>query len=233
MRLLDVGCGPGTITADLARRVSPGRAIGVDRAEEVIAQARTLADQAEEGLPAGLSFETADIYQLGFDDHSFDVVHAHQVLQHLDQPVAALREMSRVCRPGGYVAARDASYADMSWSPADPRLDRWRHIYLDTARANHGEPDAGRYLTDWARQAGLDQVSFSMSTWCYASAEERHWWGGLWADRTVSSAFADHAVERGFATRRDLLDIAEGWRQWSDLADGWFVIPHGEILCTL
>ncbi len=117
MSLLDVGCGPGTITEDLARRVAPGAVVGVDGAAGVVAEARGRPARAD--LPS-ISFEVADAYRLPFEDGSFDVVHAHQVLQHLDDPVAALEEMRRVCRPGGIVAARDSDYPAMTYFPDEP-----------------------------------------------------------------------------------------------------------------
>ena len=116
--LLDVGCGPGTITCDLARAVAPGRVVGIDASEAVIAEAR--AEAAEAG-PVTVSFEVADLFALPFADDSFDVVHAHQVLQHVADPVAALVEMRRVCRPGGVVAARDGDYPGFTLLPRPSR----------------------------------------------------------------------------------------------------------------
>ena len=113
--LLDIGCGPGTITVDLAERVAPGTVVGIDRAEDVLAVAR--ASAAERGLH-NVTFAVGDAYRLQFPDDSVDVVHAHQVLQHLTDPVAALTEMRRVGRPGGVVAVRDADYAATTWYPA-------------------------------------------------------------------------------------------------------------------
>ena len=120
-----------------------------------------------------------DVYALAAADDSFDVVHAHQVLQHLTDPVAALREMARVCRPGGVVAVRDVDYAATTWFPADAGLDRWLALYQRVARANGAEPDAGRRLLSWAHAAGLRDVAATASTCCYASPEERQWWGTL------------------------------------------------------
>lgn len=99
MRLLDVGCGPGTITADLAELVAPGgRVTAVDAAEDVLEQA---AAHVKERGPAGaVDFAVADVHALDFPDDSFDVVHAHQVLQHVGDPVRALREMRRVSPAG-------------------------------------------------------------------------------------------------------------------------------------
>src|SRR5690554_1696450 len=108
--LLDVGCGPGTVTIDLASRVE--RAVGVDRAPSVLAAAREAAASVK-----NVEFLEGDAYALPFADGSFDVVYAHQVLQHLTDPIAALREMRRVARPGGYVAVRDADYSAMTWYP--------------------------------------------------------------------------------------------------------------------
>jgi SAM-dependent methyltransferase len=120
MSLLDVGCGPGTITADLATRLAPGRVVGLDASAEVIHEARK---GAADG-PAGLSYEVGDLFQLDYDDGAFDVVHAHQVLQHVGDPVAALVEMKRVCRSGGLVAARDGDYPAMVFYPSYPELER-------------------------------------------------------------------------------------------------------------
>ncbi len=135
--LLDVGCGPGTITVDLARRLSPGAVIGMDAAAVVIEQAA-----AEPYLPENVRFVTGDAYDLQFPDGSFSIVHAHQVLQYLSDPVRALAEMRRVCAPGGVVAARDADYASIAIFPHEPLLDRWLKLYDTAARSNHGEPNA-------------------------------------------------------------------------------------------
>ena len=110
-RLLDVGCGPGTITAELAALVAPGEVVGIDASAEVVARAGELGTSRAPNL----RFEVGDVYVLGWPDASFDVVHAHQVLQHLSDPVAALREMRRVLVTGGLVAVRD-----MYLSSGDP-----------------------------------------------------------------------------------------------------------------
>ncbi|MEV7084882.1 methyltransferase domain-containing protein [Streptomyces sp. NPDC093085] len=228
--VLDVGCGPGTITADLAALVAPGAVTGVDASEGVLDTAR--ATVAAAGGPE-VRFAVADVHELDFPDDSFDVVHAHQVLQHVGDPVQALREMRRVCRPGGIVAARDSDYSAFTWFPEVPALDAWQALYQRVARANGGEPDAGRRLLSWARQAGFTDITASAGTWCYATPEERAWWSGLWADRTVASAYADRAVGGGHATRERLAEVAAGWRAWGAAPDAWFMVPHGEILCRV
>ncbi|RKT07783.1 ubiquinone/menaquinone biosynthesis C-methylase UbiE [Streptomyces sp. 3211.6] len=230
MRVLDVGCGPGTITADLAELVAPGgRVTAVDAAADVLEAAGAYA--AERGLAGTVDFAVADVHALEFPDDTFDVVHAHQVLQHVGDPVRALREMRRVCRPGGIVAVRDADYAAMTWYPATPGLEEWLELYRRVARANGGEPDAGRRLLSWARAAGFTEVRASATAWCYATPEEVAWWSELWADRTTASSYAQAAVGGGHATDAALERIAAAWRTWGDAPDAWFSVLNGELLC--
>ena len=227
--LLDVGCGPGTLTVDLARAVTPGRVVGVDAAAAVVDAAR--AEAAGAGLPS-VSFQVADLFALPFPDDAFDVVHAHQVLQHVADPVAALVEMRRVCRPGGLVAARDSDYPAFTYAPGDVDLDRAIAAYGALTRVNRARWDAGRLLLGWAHAAGFSEVEPSASVWCFATEESRAWWGGLWADRFTSSDMADQLLAHGLADRADLTAFADGWRRWAVSPDGWFAALHGEVLAT-
>lgn len=225
--LLDVGCGPGTITIDLAARVSPGRVVGLDRDPAVIAQA---GERAEATGADNAAFATGDVYCLECEDASFDIVHAHQVLQHLSDPIAALREMRRVLRPGGLLAARDSDYAAFAWAPENSGLERWMELYQRVTERNGAEADAGRHLLGWAHAAGFDDVRASTSTWTFADPETRAWWGDLWAERVRKSAFAEQALAYGLADRDALETIAAAWRSWAAEPDGFLAILHGEVL---
>jgi SAM-dependent methyltransferase len=225
--VLDVGSGPGTITVDLAERVAPGRVTALETSEGALGLSRA---EVERHGCSTVDFAVGDVHALDFPDASFDIVHAHQVLQHVADPVAALREMVRVCRPGGVVAARDGDYGAFTWCPGSAGLDHWRDLYRAAARANGGEPDAGRQLLRWAHAAGCQDVTASASTWCYATPESRQEWGGMWAARITGSAIADQLVNNGMATRADLQAISAAWEQWAADPDGWISVLHGEIL---
>ncbi len=229
-RLLDVGMGPGTITVDLAERLSEGWVTGIDSAETAVIATRELA--AERGA-GRITAEVGNVYALAYADDSYDVAHAHQVLQHLSDPVAALIEMRRVVRSGGLVAARDADYAAMTWYPTDPRLDHWLELYHQVARAAGGEPDAARRMRQWAQRAGFGAVSYSASTWCFASPEDVAWWSQTWAERVVRSDFATQAVAAELADPAELDELAAGWRWWGDQPDAWFAVLHGELLAEV
>jgi 2-polyprenyl-3-methyl-5-hydroxy-6-metoxy-1,4-benzoquinol methylase len=227
MTLLDVGCGPGTLTADLAARVAPGRVLAVDTSSEVVDEARAHAE--DRGID-NVDVVTGDFRDLDIRHGGFDVVHGHQVLQHMREPVGALRDMARLARPGGLVAARDSDYGAMVWAPASEGIERWREVYTAVTERNGADADAGRHLLGWAQAAGLREIVYGTSTWTFATLDERSWWAELWADRIVSSSLADQAVEYGVASVDELADIAEAWRAWASQPDGLFVVVHGEIV---
>ena len=225
--LLDVGCGPGSITADLAVLVMPGQVVGIDNVAEVLQGARSLA--AERKL-TNVRFEEASIYELPYGDASFDVVHAHQVLQHLGDPVGALVEMRRVLCPDGLVAARDSDYGTMVHDPQEPLMDRWLELYHQVTRLNGAEADAGRRLQGWALAAGFADVVASSSTWTYATPEAVRVWAELWAVRITEGAFAGQAIAAGLSTSEELADLATGWHRWAEQPGAFFTFIHGEII---
>lgn len=226
--LLDVGCGPGSLTTDLARRLAPGRVVGVDSEPAVLAEARRAA--AESGV-GNVEFHESDAYTLPYDDGSFDIVHAHQLLQHLEHPERALEEMRRVARSGGIVAARDVDFGTFIVFPSEPFLDRWLTMYKAVHSANGGEPEAGRRLRSWARAAGLEEVTSSASAWSYATEDERSHWAEMWADRTTETVLGSRARDLGLASEGDLVEMAAAWRRWQLAPDGWAAVMHGEIVC--
>lgn len=227
LRLLDAGCGPGSITTGLARLVAPAEAIGIDVSETVLDQAREHA--ASEGTP-NARFEVGDIYHLGYADDSFDVVHAHQLLQHLTRPIEALREMRRILKPGGVGAVRDADYATMTFYPVLPELTRWLQVYHAVAERNGAEADAGRRLPAWVRAAGFHDLRVSGTAVVLGAREQVENWGHSWADRITMSSVADHAVEYAIASRVELEAIAAGWRRWAADPDAFFCYTNVEVI---
>jgi len=225
--LLDIGSGPGTITAELAELVAPGQVVALeinDAAAEL-----TRAELARRDL-VGVEVVVGDVHAMEFEDDEFDVVHAHQVLQHVADPVRALGEMARITKPGGVVAARDSDYAAKIWHPSFPELDRWLELYDVAARRNGGEPNAGRHLLAWSHAAGLDTAVVTTSTWSFATPEDRAYWGGMWADRIKHSALTTQLVDEGLSTTDELEAISAAWSRWAADEDGFFSVLHGELI---
>ncbi|KAI1339378.1 ubiE/COQ5 methyltransferase [Xylariaceae sp. FL0016] len=229
--ILDLGCGPGSITCDLAALVPSGNIIGGDAVASVLDQARALA--SERGL-ANITFEALDGNALPYADGTFDVVFCHQVLQHVKDPVGVLREMRRICKKGGLVAAREVDYKSFSWFPEPRLIDRWGSLYQQIARASGGEPNAGRFLRSWALAAGFarDAVTFSWASWLY-QGEDARIWGDSWHGRVVHSGFADSAKRENLSEQAELEEISRAWKEWGENPDSFIAIPNGEILCRV
>jgi hypothetical protein len=138
--------------------------------------------------------------------------------------------MRRVLRDGGVLAVRDSDYGAFAWSPADPVLDRWMQLYHAVTARNRADADAGRHLLGWVHAAGFPEATARSSTWTFADAESRAWWGEVWAERVRLSSFAGQAIDDGLASSADLDAIAEAFRRWSRHDDAVFIVVHGEVL---
>ena len=226
MRLLDAGCGPGTVTAGLARAVSPGDVVGVDSAPGVLEHAR--AHAADEHVD-NVTFVSGEVYALDFADAEFDVVYANQLLQHLTDPVRAISEMRRVLKPGGLIAVRDADYATMSPHPKFPEFLDWNRLYHDVAYRNNAEPDAGRTLPAWVRQAGFPEIEIHPNV-VAMEGEEARVWGRTWSQRILYSGIADQALEYGLADQAELQRLSSGWATWADSNDPFFIFTQIAVL---
>jgi ubiquinone/menaquinone biosynthesis C-methylase UbiE len=227
MRLLDVGCGPGSITIGLARRVEPGETIGIDMSASVLETARELARDSGAGR---LSFEVGSIYEPRFPPESFDAVFAHQVLQHLRHPVEALRQIRTLLRRGGVVGVRDVDWGSTTFFPASDGISRFLALYYELAHRNGGEPDAGRHLRRWVREAGFSETRTTVSVISYTDLAETTEWADSYAERTLRSNLAEKALEYGLATQSDLDEIAAGWRAWGRDPDAVFYFSHTEVV---
>jgi ubiquinone/menaquinone biosynthesis C-methylase UbiE len=227
MRLLDVGCGPGSITRGLAARVAPGQAIGLDLSRETLEAART--DAAARGL-GNVQYEEGSVYELPFPEASFDVVYAHQVVQHLREPGAALREMLRVVRLGGLIAVREVDWGTVSYWPPDPWIDRFVEVHFKTWYRNGGEPRIGRRLRALFNAAGVRDLRITPAVWCYATPAETVEWGESYAQRLLTSPMGERAVEYGYASRSDLEAMAAAFRAWAVHPDAFWAFLHVEAL---
>jgi ubiquinone/menaquinone biosynthesis C-methylase UbiE len=223
MRLLDVGCGPGSITRGLAERLAPGQVVGLDLSKEALDGARR--DAAARGLE-NLEYEEGSVYQLPFTDASFDVVYAHQVLQHLRERESAVREMLRVVRPGGLVAVREVDWGTAAYWPRDPWIDRFVEVHQRTWYRNGGEPQMGRQLRALFSAAEVVDLQITAAVWCYATPGDTAAWGEAYADRLLTSPMGERPVEYGFATRAEIESMAAAFRVWGAHPEAMWMFIH-------
>jgi ubiquinone/menaquinone biosynthesis C-methylase UbiE len=228
LQILDVGCGPGSITIDFAKHVPHGHVTGIEYVPEPLDGARKLA--ASENI-TNVSFQVGDIHAIPFPDDTFDIVHAHQVLQHIADPVRALQEMRRVVKQGGIVAVRES--ASQTWYPESEGISAWQELGEKMGRAKGGNPYPGRYIHVWAHEAGFprENIKKTAGSWCFSNQEEREYWGGSMRERARSSGFATTAIKEGYSSQEELDKIAKGWKDFVKDDDAWFGLLHGEIVC--
>jgi len=219
MSLLDCGCGPGSITIDLAQLVTPGEVVGIDMAEIQLEHARTNA--SIRGV-SNLRFETANIYELPFPDQTFDAVFSHAVVEHLSDPIKALKEQYRVLKPGGVFAIRDADRAGEIFWPQDPVLINLLETTWNRLMQHNGAaPFIGRRLRSLLNEIGLKRVEATASFECHGTPESVQVAGDGAADY-FSGTFADQVVELGWMDRAEIENLKAAWKAWGENPDAFW-----------
>ncbi|KAI1100581.1 S-adenosyl-L-methionine-dependent methyltransferase [Jackrogersella minutella] len=230
LTLLDVGAGSGSMSASFAQLVGPeGHVTAVDVNPVVIPRAKIV---AEKWGVTNISFETADAYKLPYEDGTFDVVHCHQVLNHNKNQWEILREMIRVTKPGGVVAAREGDLeTEVMWPPL-PGMVKFHHdleVKLITGRG--GCATSGRQLLSWALRAGAkrSQITTSFGTWTYTEPEDRRLWASGMIGVALGPMVRENNIKAGI-TEAAMDEMREAWAEWMNRDDAVLAQLHGEII---
>jgi ubiquinone/menaquinone biosynthesis C-methylase UbiE len=221
LRVLDCGCGAGSMTLELAERVTPGEVVGLDSEPRVLEQARELA--ATRGL-GNVQFDQGDVYTLPYPDASFDALFSHALLSHLREPGRALAEMRRVLRPGGIAAVVENDPATFVVSPSGSAMERFVNLSVRRQRYNGGLQLASRHL-----RGALLETGFAV-TEAHAGAEA---WGTPERVRAVAEAFAANMrsaefvgsmLDQGWATQSELDELNSGLLAWGERPDAFLAV---------
>jgi ubiquinone/menaquinone biosynthesis C-methylase UbiE len=221
LRLLDCGCGPGSITLDLARLVSPAEVIGCDLERSQVDIARNCAET--NGI-TNVRFEIGSIYEVPFANNSFDVVFAHAVFEHLREPLCALAEIHRVLVPGGLVALRSPDWGGFLLAPQSEELTMAITYYQHLQIQSGGDVRVGRNLKALLMRASFKDVQFSASYECYESLP---FIGQYLVERVERSMDSVNPRKREKVQR-----FATTLREWSRSEDGIFAQAWCEVIGT-
>jgi SAM-dependent methyltransferase len=225
MRVLDLGCGPGSITLGLAQAVAPGEAIGVDLQPSQVAQAQALG--AARGV-MNVRFEVADVYQLPFPDGSFDAVFGNAVLMHLREPVPALVEVRRVLDPGGIVGVRDCDWGGRIHAPMTPLFDHWYALTVRVRQRNGGDPFIGRHHRQLLLDAGFARANASVSVWTAGTPEETRRCASFL--NAQLHGFARTALAEGWMDQTTVEAVGAEFDAWAERPDALYVDMYCEAI---
>ena len=227
LRVLDLGCGPGTISIGLAKTVEPGELHGIDIEESQIEMARAAASA---GGHSNAVFQTGDVTDLPYGDASFDVAHCHAVLMHVPDTRAVLAEVKRVLKPGGLISAREMIGASSFSEPALGGLgDAWA-TFQNLLEANGAHPQMGKELKGVFLEAGFSDIHASASFETYSTVEDVtffHTFAGGWF---FSPDTVEAATKRGLATREQFEDWRRTMDEWKDAPGAFSAVAWGEAI---
>ncbi|MSP14028.1 MAG: class I SAM-dependent methyltransferase [Chloroflexi bacterium] len=219
MVVLDCGCGPGAITADLGNIVTSGQVIGIDREAAQLENARRYAQQR---AVSNVEFRTANIYEIPYPDSSFDAVLAHAVLQHLSEPMVALREMHRVLKPGGIIGVREEDRdADLLY-PFPPILQEAHALTMRLWQQVGGNPYFPKRYRSVLREAGFMRIQMTASCEYRSNLETTRAWAHAIAHFLQDPHLVNLAVELGWADHTTLSEMVAAYKAWGEHRDAFW-----------
>lgn len=216
--VLDCGCGPGSITVDIALYVGSSSVVGIDRVGDQLVEARALAQTRG---AQNATFREADVCALPFDDACFDAVFAHAMLYHVPDPLAAVREIHRVLKPAGVFGTRDVDEQASLVGASNPTFARAGEITRKLLEARGADPYFGRKLRPLLRDGGFSRIEISASFDLYTSRDQVETIAAFGAEQLESPRVMKLVVEQGWATDVELSQMAEAYRAWGTDPDAW------------
>jgi SAM-dependent methyltransferase len=152
-QVLDVGCGPGVLAAEVARRCPHAHVRGLDLSPTRLAEAKQLGKGQ-----SNLQFQQGDAAALPFDDASLDLIYCRFLLEYLPDKHQAVAEMARVCAPGGHVILQDLDGQLLWHYPVDEQLQSDIEKAVHVLAPTGFDPLVGRKLFSLARDVGLADI---------------------------------------------------------------------------
>jgi ubiquinone/menaquinone biosynthesis C-methylase UbiE len=217
-RLLDVGCGGGSLSLGLTEFVD--QVVGVDLDEGEFQEAQQYALQ--QGIE-NIIFQAGSVYALDFADDQFETCFCHSMLEAIDRPLDALLEIKRTLKPGGVLGVASVEYDGLILAgPNEALLRRFYAIrerlwQLDIS----ADPYLGRALRGLLLRAGFEGVVASSKYFCYGTEAAVKSFGRGRAEDCRDEWYANAAQKYGLATSSDLDDMEQAWLEWSEADDAY------------
>ena len=228
-RLLDFGCGPGTISMGLAKAVEPGEFHGVDMEESQIAIARSA---AKGGGHDNATFHVGDVTKLPFEDGYFDVAFCHTVLTHVPDTAAVLREAKRVLKPGGLIFSRELIVSSSFIEPSEEKTRPAWNIFARLLAGNGGHPEIGKELREHFLTAGFADVRASASFESFGTPQDVGFFFQFALDWFHAPKVVAAATNYGLATREQFDEWRSDLEEWRDSPGCFAALAFGECIAN-
>ena len=229
LRVLDVGCGPGLVSALLAEAVVPGEVHGIDMEPSQIEMARHYT--AELGWD-NVSFHVADVVDLPFEDGFFDVVCCNDVLAYVPDTGGALSEIKRVLKSGGVVGCRELIVDSCFAHPELGFMSRGLEVFADLLAADDGHPRIGKDLKMRLDEEGFEDILVSGSFNVYDTADEIEMFYEMVKGWFLSIDISEAAKKYGAATDRLFANIGMAYDEWKGKPGALAGIAFGQVVAT-
>ncbi len=231
LRVLDVGCGPGSISAGLAETIAPGELHGIDIAP---LQVEMAAQAAAEQELSNAKFSVGDVNAIPFEDGAFDVVHCSDILAYIPDTEAALNEMKRVLKSGGILAWREI-IMDLFLTHPDPEphfAAKAYAVFADTLEADDGHPQMGKELAEHLDQSGFTDIQVSASFEMFTGPERLKLLYDLGDQWFFTPDVQSPATQYGAATQQFLDEILQSRKRWYNAPQAMGAFAFGEALAV-
>ena len=229
LRVLDFGCGPGTVSVGLAEAIAPGELHGVDMEESQVNLARAV---TEAGGRDNAVFHLGDVTALPFEDGFFDVAHCHNVLMHVPDTHAALTEVKRVLKPGGIIGCREMICGSSFTHPDFGILQKSWDMFTDLLEADDGHAQMGKDIKTHLLDAGFANIRMNASFTVYSTPEEVVFAHRLANQWLLSPEIMEAAIKYGAATEKLRHDIRIAYDKWVGHPGAFAAIAYGEAVAN-
>ena len=229
LRVLDIGCGPGTISVGLAEAVAPGELHGVDMGESQIDLARAVAESVGRN---NATFHVGDVTSLPFEDDYFDVAHCHNVLMHVPDTHAVLAEIKRVLKPGGITGCREMICGSSFTNPDFGVIGKAWDMFEDLLEADDGHAQMGKDMKGHLLDAGFANIRMTASFDSYSTPEEVALIYGIADQWFLSPEIMEAAIKYGAATRKLCRDKGVAYEKWAGHPGAFAAVAYGEAVAN-
>ena len=222
MTVLDCGCGPGSLTIEIAERVAPGQVVGIDIDPGQCARGQALA--AARGI-TNVRFEPADVYALSYPDATFDAVFSHALITHLGEPMRAFAESRRVLKLDGVFAVSANDYDAVAVSPAGSPMERMlATLYPGVITHNGGNRLLARHFRGAVLEAGFARAEGYAGTETFGTPEAARIVAAAMAEVARGSDFVQTVLTEGWADQTELAALPEEILRWADRPDAFAAV---------